>query len=481
MLKRYVVILLLSASTRLMHPVVAAPVIDGRFDDWPGETLLATDPAGDASSPLDITALYARNVGTQLYVRIDLANELNLQAGPGGEETLRLEIEYEGQPGMTVDLRNRTMYTLGNPSNYISWSAVDLQGMTTHSAQSFEIRFSLDPIQADVNDSIMLNVSGADALTQPVAFTLTQPSTPVIRRSPERNPGTSFRIGSLNTLSGGLLDAGRSEAIGRMVTSVAADIYCFQEQNSSSTQIADRMAQLNPLDNGLPWNIHRVNDTVIATQHAIIPLFYGVDAAAIVDFGDGQSVLVFSIHPPCCGYAGNGQDQSRIAEMQTLIDALGDLRAGNLGPTFEAFRNSPAIVVGDWNMVGSRTPLTLLEESAEAGLTHWVLPHLVGNTVTSWRSLNEGPGTFAPGLLDLLAYEEGPLIPRNGFVLDTERLSEDERNEMNLNQDDSRSSDHLFLVADFSFPSTEGIPTTSSVGAVVLLVLLIGAGTVIWR
>ncbi len=52
----------------------APPVIDGVFDEWEPDTLLAVDPPGDAVGPLDITALRAVTGGPTLFIQIDLAN-----------------------------------------------------------------------------------------------------------------------------------------------------------------------------------------------------------------------------------------------------------------------------------------------------------------------------------------------------------------------------------------------------------------------
>jgi hypothetical protein len=51
------------------------------------------------------------------------------------------------------------------------------------------------------------------------------------------------------------------------------------------------------------------------------------------------------------------------------------------------------------------------------GFRQWLLPHLIGESVVTWR--NEG-SDFPPGRLDVVTYLPGPQVARNGFVLDTD-------------------------------------------------------------
>ncbi len=429
--------------------IAAPPIVDGVFGEWTKDTLVGTDVAGDASSVFDVTEISAASSGTVLYVSFKIESVRNIQAGPIGEDTLRLEVGFRGSVALTIDFRNRQAYTGGNPSNYVPWSTIGFRSMTTYASDRFEIRADLGAFGIGVGDTVTLDLSGSDTLDAPAPFTLQQPAEDLIRRDPGRHSDTTFRIASLNTLGGGLLNGVRREPIGRLVQGIAADVYCFQEQNSPEAFIAGRMAELDPLGNGLPWEVHRINDTVITSQQTMIPLIHGGDAAAIINWGSNGAVLVFSIHPPCCGYIGSVQDQARITEMEGIAETIQELRAGQLGQAFEPYQDVPVIIIGDWNLVGSRDPLDIVNDPQGPAMMQWLLPHLSGNDVHTWRDLNESPGSFAPGLLDLLAFSDALLIPRNGFVLDSRELSAAELQMMGLNSEDSDASDHLMLVGDF--------------------------------
>jgi len=105
------------------------------------------------------------------------------------------------------------------------------------------------------------------------------------------------------------------------------------------------------------------------------------------------------------------------------------------------------VVVGDWNLVGSRTPLdVMLDKSSGPGLAHLLLRHLRGDDVFTWYQ--DELDAFPPGMLDVLVHSPD-LTPRRSFVLDTAELGDATLAKLGLQPDDSQASDHLMLVADF--------------------------------
>ncbi len=430
--------------------VAQVPSVDGLFDEWSDDTQIAADPAGDAAGAFDVTEVHALSRGSVLFVHFDTTTLLNIQSGPAEDGTLRLELGLPSAQHLTIDFRERLAYLNGNPNNGVAWPDLNYVSMTTYAADRFELRLDLSLFGVDVGDSIEIDFSGSDELDEPAVFPFTEPADAPIIRSPQQQPCTTFRIASLNTLFGGLLNPDQAPAIGRLVQAAAADIYCFQEQDSPAGDIADRLEGLDPLQNGAPWNVLVSADTVIASQEFMLPIPHDGDAAAIVDFGSDGAVGVFSIHPPCCGYIGNGQDLARIAEMEEVVATIEDFRGGALGPQLVPYRYVPIIIIGDWNLVGSRTPLDLVENRGGLIQTHWLLRHLVNSDVFTWRSLSTSPGGFSPGLLDLLTYSAGLLNPRNGFVLDSGALTGDLLDELQLDPADSTASDHFMLVGDFA-------------------------------
>jgi predicted extracellular nuclease len=63
------------------------------------------------------------------------------------------------------------------------------------------------------------------------------------------------------------------------------------------------------------------------------------------------------MHAKCCGFAGSKEDDLRVQQSQQIVDELKRMRQGEFG---EAARNAPVILIGDYNLVGSRNPLDVL-------------------------------------------------------------------------------------------------------------------------
>jgi hypothetical protein len=171
-------------------------------------------------------------------------------------------------------------------------------------------------------------------------------------------------------------------------------------------------------------------------------------------------VLIASIHLECCGsYLGSRQDERRIEQARSLMEMLREFRDGSLGPELRPHRAAPIIVAGDWNLVGSRTPLTLLEQATGIELEHLLIRHLADTDVSTGKCHplpdgqecpREEPGRFPAGMGNLVTYTAGTLVPRNSFALNSAELAPDVLASLGLEPFDSHASDHFVLVADFS-------------------------------
>jgi endonuclease/exonuclease/phosphatase family metal-dependent hydrolase len=153
-------------------------------------------------------------------------------------------------------------------------------------------------------------------------------------------------------------------------------------------------------------------------------------------------VAVISVHFKCCGYTGSWQDEARVYQAQQLADKIRGLRKGEFG---DKCRKAGIVVIGDYNLVGSRKPLDILKR---VGLTDLLLRSAADGTAYTWRGITKDE-SFWPGRLDLLMYDRSFFKPSMGMIVDTTRLSSSTLCELTLNARDSLASDHLMLVADF--------------------------------
>ncbi|MFG0257462.1 MAG: hypothetical protein ACF8GE_06135 [Phycisphaerales bacterium JB043] len=417
---------------------------DSLYDDWDGIPLATLDPSGDASGVFDLASVYVTSRGTDLFLRFDIGVARNLIAGSGSDGDFRVDITHDSKL-LRLDYRNRTVTWDGGS---MSWVDIGARLHSTYASSEFELRVDMSSIGASTGDTISINFSGSDSLATSLSHTLSAPGVPQVRRDPAPHVDADFRIASLNTRSTGTQSGSRASTIARLLDGVDAEIYCLQEEYSSSvSDLESYLDTTDPLENGLPWNVVKNNDNAIATQHTIleVPSTDNSYAAALVDFGGGDSVLVLSIHPKCCGYIGSSEDTRRIdqaTEMRATIDAF---QSGSFGSPLDGYAGSPVIVVGDWNLVGSRTPLDIVMGADQQEL---LLRNLIGDDVITWRN---DSSSFAPGRLDLLSHTGNDLFPLHSYVFDSERLDASELSLLAMLSDDSLASDHLMLVADFSF------------------------------
>jgi hypothetical protein len=191
-----------------------------------------------------------------------------------------------------------------------------------------------------------------------------------------------------------------------------------------------------------------LGDTAVVTRGTLKPLpsQQGDCFAGAAISLDQKRYVIFSLRPICCGYIGDPADKQRIAEMQQLRDRIMDLRSGTLGTDFTDWKDAPVVLFGDWNLVGSRTPLDLMEDKKGPALVHSIIRHLNSPHAYTWIG-QDTPGEFPPGILDLLAHSPS-LEFMSGFVLDTADLNADTLSKLKLQKEDSRVSDHLLIVAD---------------------------------
>ena len=131
-----------------------------------------------------------------------------------------------------------------------------------------------------------------------------------------------------------------------------------------------------------------------------------------------------------------------MSSRQQLVKDIQGLRSGEFG---ENLRQAGIVIIGDYNLVGSRKPLDVLQT---AGLFDWVLPGLEDDTAFTWRRTRQ-EDLFWPGRLDIVSYDRARLEPSNGCIVNTSRMSEQSLRDLKLYAHDSWASDHLLIIADF--------------------------------
>ncbi len=426
----------------LLLPAIAyaAPphVVDGRFDDWTAPAAIATDPGGDGAGDFDVLRLDLDPRGTVLHARLEVASALNVQSGPEVGGTLLVLVTLADGSTLEIDLRGRSFMHRGEALRVLDWEALGYSSAPTYAARVFELAVDLAAVGGEPGDVVLVDLAGSDSLDQPLAAALLDAQPPAPPRDIARAPGTLVRVASLNTYRNGMLDGERSAALCRLLDAVDADVICLQEEYEAPTDaIAGVLTAC--LETETPLRAARHFDCLVLSELPLRPLPASdgdPHVGAVVETAAGL-LVVYSIHPKCCGYTGSPEDERRVAQMRELLGDLERARAAEVN----RLGSAPTLVIGDWNLVGSRRPLTQMER---AGFNRIDLRGVRPDRVATWYS----PGSsFAPGVLDLAALDADGLTA-SGFVLDTRRLPAEMLDELGLEADDSAASDHLLLVVD---------------------------------
>ncbi|MCE2967631.1 MAG: GC-type dockerin domain-anchored protein [Phycisphaerales bacterium] len=438
-----------------------APAIDGLLSDWASIPTIATDPAGDANGPIDLTAVRLTSAGTRLFAQLDLVTPLNLSSGPSTDPTLRMIISLAGR-SLTIDFRGRRAFLDNDPSQVVTWPAIDFVAMPTTASTRFELRIDTAAIGATQGSTVRVAFDGADSLATPADFALAAPPAANTRRSVARPTCNVLRVASLNTSNNfttnvtGLNDLARQPAFRRLIDAVNADVYCFSEEYSSTAaQVRTLINSADPLDNATTFNVIKSGELVVASPFPMtrVTPFAAAHLAVIVSppAASGKpETLVITTHLKCCGFIGNSDDNTRISQSTLAAADFVAFRNATLSTTFAAKAGIPAILIGDMNLVGSTTPMDRWTASAPAGpgLTNLPLRRIASDDAWTWKSAS-GLG-FWPGALDASAVDTTRSIVVAAFSLDSSELTTSELQTLALQASDSDVSDHAMSIVDLA-------------------------------
>jgi endonuclease/exonuclease/phosphatase family metal-dependent hydrolase len=296
-----------------------------------------------------------------------------------------------------------------------------------------------------------------------------------------RAPGTSFRVLAWNVSRGNLLD--RKDRFARVLAAARPDIILLDEAPAGAAEeIADFLSGL-PGPDGEDWHLlygeaGGPQRGVIASGRPVIAVhdleeisypdslferlkslagrsrpqgFGGPEAGlpalgGIVELEDAR-LLVVTLDLQCCG---NGtetvEEYLRQVEAAAIHEALTEALARHRGGV------DAVIVAGDFNLVGSREPLEAMLRGVDvdgSGLAVAEALQLDGLSNATWDG---GAGPFPPARLDFMLFGDASLRLERAFVLDTRDLTGEWLDHHGLRAEDTeRASDHLPVVADFSW------------------------------
>lgn len=263
-------------------------------------------------------------------------------------------------------------------------------------------------------------------------------------------PAESVRVMSANVLYSSPLE--NPGPFDRVLGAIAPDVILYQEWfKTESTKVDAWLKEYA----GPDWTLHMPNDqagVAIATRHPIIERYDSVipssgtgrparAVAALIDTDAGE-LLAISIHLKCCGSAGSEEDNKRIAQAQAINSFVREVHQNH--------PQAKVVIAGDFNLVGSYIPMDTMADSLgmhgeDLSVVH--AQQLGNQAMITW---NDEKSRFSPGRLDWMLIDESMSTAHNAFILDTRSFSIDALEELGLEADDSKASDHLPIVMDLS-------------------------------
>ncbi|MDG2223321.1 MAG: hypothetical protein P8L85_18205 [Rubripirellula sp.] len=430
------------------HSLAAKPwsnviSIDGEFEDWNQHGKTTSDPVGDSTGAFDLSHIETFVDGATIYLRFDTQASLNLQSGPTSDGMLDIRIKLDSDRTLLIGLRDRqARLVTGNQTRVIPWNEIDFAALPTYATNDFECRINLGSLNVPTDQQITLNFRGSDELTESIVLELKPPTAKAVGKPDLRKiPSGALRIASLNTLKQGSDSKERKSSIKNLFQFAGADIYCFNEALDESV-FRKSCFEVLPVSFANTKNLHWSSTSGIVSRFPLTPLpFKCLEAAALIEIpGQGHLVIV-SAHFTCCGYKGSKKDLRRIREVKELLADLQRLRRGDYG---EQAAKAGVIILGDYNLVGSRVPLDLVNE---AGFKDVLLTSPVDGSAMTWRGIDPKE-SFWPGRLDYVAIDQERVESRGGFILNTEQLNRFDASFAS----EVLGSDHSMLVIDVMLP-----------------------------
>lgn len=240
------------------------------------------------------------------------------------------------------------------------------------------------------------------------------------------------------------------EAFARVLTLLDPDVVLVQEWDEGDAAAMEAWFSQHAPGLGKGWKVRKAEGTGTAVASrlplaALAPdtLWMSdgsekprqVRAAAATVLTPGGPLALTSVHLKCCGGATGREEGLRQSEAR----AIRGMEAG--------FEPAARMIMGDFNLVGTRAPLELMGTGLDGGLDLAVAePVVLGDDVqTTWRDWGAG---FSPGRLDYALFSASKVRVVQSFVLDTSVLSDESLARMGLDRTDGSASDHMPVVVD---------------------------------
>ncbi len=447
-------------------------VLDSSIDDWPADKVVAADEyfLYLRFSPGEAISLQSNKESVVVALDIDG----NMSTGlPAGELGVDLEITFspprdDGTPG------NGTVVSAISPDGEritLAPALLDISVSPSHASEWFELRIArrtttknLLPVEGLFSSGrlagrlSMFTPSGKRVAEAPLFETILPPASPNpkrVRASIPNKPLGTVRIVSHNVLNGSPLQ--KPEPFARLLRALDPDIVVVQEWYDTPAEEMAAWFNEHMAINGR-WRAVTSEGRGVAVISRLDIAPMGPPALNIEARGRERTVRVTpalvespigpiaiaSIHLKCCGSSGSPEDEQRVIEANAIANMIKE-QTQDIGPHVR-------VVMGDFNLVGSKEPLYALARGFDVDGSNATVaePFVMGdNAMYTWT---EPTSRFLPGRLDYAVYSDASAVVSRSFVFDPARLSAESLKALNIEEIDAMASDHRPIVLDLRAP-----------------------------
>lgn len=463
-------------------------LVDESGEDWEGHPVQFQD-AEDEGGEIDLQRVQVAHGRHHLFLRVEVGTPINLQED--NELTLYLDTDNEPSTGkQAVGIGAEVTWSFGQRSGQAVFNGdsqelghadIGLTSLPTVQSETFEVALDRSAKLGSStslfeSDSLRIALSsGEDRLPDEdggIGYVLSNTTLEATAPTIAQSAPDAVRILSYNVLRDALFESSVQPTFGRILRAIRPDVVGFQEvYEHSASQTGETVGNVYADAEGWNW-AKPGSDLVVGSRYPILETHTipGYDdyrsAAALLDAdeGLGRPLLFIVMHPPCCNYGPEDGEPSSNAQRQLVVDGVAafirDVKQGD-GP-FQVAPNTPIVVAGDMNFVGSAQQRQTLRTGEIVNTDRFgsgVAPDWDGSPLldtkpqqtarplfTTWV---DAESSFPPGRLDYAYVTDSVLEVVHEFVLFTPALSDTVHNKYDLRPADTRrASDHLPVVID---------------------------------
>lgn len=447
-------------------------VFDGSVAEWPTDVVASADQDYlyiRFTFPGERRSLQSGEYTTSVWLDLDTNPETGLR-GVSPVEARRfgfdLEIQFSPrnsqQPGPD---RGTVAYVLASDGSFrkIGHAALGVAALPTHASEHFEIRLPrylpevaglpLEGLRTTGTTSgMVVEMDNTGRLLRSAEpFSVNMPpargAPPTFAATIPPKSRSGVRVLSYNVRR--TAPVSNPEPFARILRAVDPDVVLLQEWDEGNASDLEAWFSQHVAGSS-PWFALRGagQGVAIVSRLPLRPLepleltgtagtvraLSGVVRQGTTDYA------VTTVHLKCCGSIGTPEDQRRIEEAG-LINAV-------LAAAYAARPPAVRVIGGDFNLVGSLEPMTVLRHALDrdgSDLSPTVPLSLGSPAALTWRNASS---QFSPSRLDYFLFSDSSAMVSQAFIVDTSILSDESLAAAGLKRDDASGSDHLPIVID---------------------------------